>query len=131
MLRGQSALKSNDTGSEKRTEKFGGRVLAIDYGDKRVGLAISDPWGIIAQGAGTVLNDETLLSRLAGLVVGKDVQHIIIGMPYRADGSKGTKAGEIERFATPHLHGQCRQHAWERWATPRRTRVGLEPHDHP
>jgi len=84
----------------KPWEGVGGRLLAIDYGSKRVGLAISDPLGIIAQGAGTLLNDGTLLSKIAALVTEKDVWQIVVGIPYRADGSKGLKAKEIEAFTS-------------------------------
>jgi putative holliday junction resolvase len=75
-----------------------GRILAIDYGSKRVGLALSDPLRIIASGAGTVDNNAALLDRIAGLVGSSDVRLVVIGMPYAPDGGKGEKAREIEQF---------------------------------
>jgi putative Holliday junction resolvase len=75
-----------------------GRTLAIDYGSKRVGLAISDPLGIIAQGVGTVENDETLTTRISDLVRKRDVVAVVVGIPYGPDGGKGAKAIEVEDF---------------------------------
>ncbi len=74
------------------------RILGIDYGTRRVGLAVSDPLKIIAQGIGTVANDAGLLPFLAGVVREKTVVLIVVGMPYAADGGKGNKAREIEGF---------------------------------
>lgn len=75
-----------------------GRILAIDYGSKRVGLALSDPLRIIASGAGTLENDNTLLERIVALIGSNDVRLVLIGMPYAPDGGKGEKAREIEEF---------------------------------
>jgi putative holliday junction resolvase len=76
----------------------GGRFLGIDYGTKRVGVALSDPLGIIAGGAGTFANDGGLLQRLANLVQEQEVVRVVVGMPYAPDGGKGAKAAEIESF---------------------------------
>jgi putative Holliday junction resolvase len=75
-----------------------GRILAIDYGSQRVGLALSDPLRIIASGAGTLENNAALMDRIVALVGTNDVQLVVIGMPYAPDGGKGEKAREIERF---------------------------------
>lgn len=75
-----------------------GRILGIDYGTKRVGIALSDPLGIIAGGAGTVANDASLYVRLAGMVVQQEVVRVVVGMPYAPDGGKGAKALEVEAF---------------------------------
>lgn len=76
----------------------GGRFLGIDYGTKRVGIALSDPLGIIAGGAGTLANDASLLGRLAEMVRGQEVVRVVVGMPYAPDGGKGAKAAEVEAF---------------------------------
>lgn len=75
-----------------------GRVLGIDYGSRRVGLALSDPLRVIAQGAGTLDNDAALIDRLAALIAEQGITLIIVGMPYAANGGKGAKAVEIDRF---------------------------------
>jgi len=75
-----------------------GRVLAIDYGSKRVGVAVSDPTRLISQGVGTFENDEKLLGRLCDTIRRREVVLVVVGMPYSADGGKGTQAREVGRF---------------------------------
>jgi putative Holliday junction resolvase len=75
-----------------------GRLLAIDYGARKVGLALSDPSRIIAKGAGTLENNRGLLQAIARIVAEQNVQRIIVGMPYAANGRKGWKAEEVDRF---------------------------------
>jgi putative holliday junction resolvase len=75
-----------------------GRVLALDYGTKRVGVAMSDPLRILASGVGTWANDAALLPALAKLVQGEMVTLIVVGMPYAPDGGKGAKAREVDAF---------------------------------
>lgn len=75
-----------------------GRILAIDYGSKRVGVAVSDPLRVIAQGVTTLDNDEELLPKLGALIREQEATCIVVGMPYSADGGKGTKALEVEQF---------------------------------
>jgi len=75
-----------------------GRILGIDYGSRRVGLAISDPMRLIATGAGTWENDERLMDRLRALVADEAIGVVVVGMPYAADGGKGGKGAEVQRF---------------------------------
>jgi len=75
-----------------------GRILGIDFGTKRIGLALTDPTGIIASGAGTIENDMNVLDRIADLVRSNDVHQIVIGMPYAPDGGKGQKGRQVEAF---------------------------------
>ena len=75
-----------------------GRILAIDYGTKRVGVAVSDPTQLIAQGVTTLTNDGGLLGRLCTVIQEQKAVRIVVGMPYSDDGGKGAKALEIERF---------------------------------
>ncbi len=75
-----------------------GRILGIDYGSKRVGVAMSDPLRILASGVGTWENDGSLLQRLADLVAREGIALVVVGMPYAPDGGKGTKAREVEEF---------------------------------
>ncbi len=67
------------------------RKLGIDYGDSRVGLAISDELGITAQGLETVHhngNDKLVLKRLEEILAQYEIDTFIIGMPINMDGSK-------------------------------------------
>ncbi len=75
-----------------------GRIMGIDYGAKRVGVAMTDPLRVIAQGAGTVPNDPHLLDTLAGLVREQGVSCIVVGMPYAPDGGLGAKGKEVGLF---------------------------------
>ncbi len=75
-----------------------GRILAIDYGSKRVGLAVSDPMRIIAQGGGTLANDGTLVGEIGRLVREQDVTLVVVGMPYAPDGGTGGKGAEVQAF---------------------------------
>lgn len=73
------------------------RKLAIDYGDVRTGLAITDELGITAQGLETVTyngNDKTLLKRLDEIMVNYEIDTIIVGMPLNMKGEQ-TKRAEI------------------------------------
>lgn len=75
-----------------------GRILAIDYGTKRVGVALSDPLRIIAQGLGTLQNDGRLFRELAGIIRERGVSLVVVGMPYGPDGGLGGKAEEVTDF---------------------------------
>ncbi len=75
-----------------------GRILGIDYGSRRVGLAVSDPLRIIAQGVGTIDNDQELYNRIAAVIRGQDVVLILVGMPYAPDGGEGGKGLEVRAF---------------------------------
>lgn len=77
---------------------YPGRILAIDYGTKRVGVATSDPTQMIAQGVTTLPNDEELLDTLCNVVRDLEAVRVVVGMPYGADGGKGAKAQEVDRF---------------------------------
>ena len=77
------------------------RILAIDYGDTRVGLAITDALGITAQGLETVVcngNDKILLKRLDEIMLDYEIDTIVVGMPYNMDGTKTIRAEVTEKF---------------------------------
>jgi len=75
-----------------------GRVMGIDYGSRRVGVALSDPLRVLARGAGTLENAPGLLVRLAALAREEGVVRIVVGMPYAPDGGRGKKGEEVDRF---------------------------------
>jgi len=77
------------------------RIIGIDYGDARVGVAVSDPLGITAQGVGTVKNrgTEKLLSELGKIISEYSPEKIVIGMPKNMDGSLGFRAEATKEFA--------------------------------
>jgi putative Holliday junction resolvase len=63
-----------------------GRILAIDYGMKRTGLAVTDPLKIIATALDTV-ETQKLIERLSNYMAIESVERIVIGMPVKTDGS--------------------------------------------
>lgn len=77
------------------------RVLGLDYGNSKVGVAITDPLGITAQGLETVMykgNDKFLLRRLDEIMAKYEISTIVVGMPYSMDGSKTERAEITEKF---------------------------------
>ena len=76
------------------------RILAIDHGTKRIGLAISDELGIIAQPLEFVLAEpfNKFLERLKEIIEQKQVELLLVGMPRNMDGSYGPAALKVEEF---------------------------------
>ncbi len=79
-----------------------GRILAIDYGEKRIGLALSDPMKITAQPFSVinVISFKRAANDIAKIVDERDIEEIIIGMPYKADGGEGEMALKVRDFAS-------------------------------
>lgn len=77
-----------------------GRVLAIDPGERRVGLAVSDPLGITAQGLPTFDRREgELVEHLQGLARKYDVTRIVIGNPLSMSGRESNGSAEARALA--------------------------------
>lgn len=75
------------------------RYLALDYGSKRIGLAITDPLKIIAQPLITLANDNALIENLEKIIKEKEVTRIILGNPLKLDGTIGPAAENVQKFA--------------------------------
>ncbi len=77
------------------------RLMGIDFGDARVGIALSDPLGIMAQGYGTLQNDgtEKLFLEIAEIIKEKEVTKIVIGLPKNMDNSEGFRSDATKEFA--------------------------------
>lgn len=74
------------------------RLIGIDYGSKRIGIAMSDPLKIIASPRQTVPNSPAFFLTIKKMIQDYDVEAVIIGMPYNLKGEKSTKAKEVEEF---------------------------------
>ena len=76
------------------------RVLAIDHGTKRMGIALSDPSGMIAQPLEFIPAEPFagFLTRLKEILKEKEVELIIVGMPRNMDGSYGPAAAKVQEF---------------------------------
>ncbi len=78
-----------------------GRILGVDFGERRVGLALSDPAGLIAQGLETIEVKSTgeSLASIASIVEAQQVLEIVLGLPVNMDGTKGEMAEKVEAFS--------------------------------
>src|SRR3989344_5341927 len=75
------------------------RIAAIDYGLKRIGIALSDPTRKIALPLTTVEGGKKAIQNIAKALPLKDVELILIGLPLLMSGQKGEMAGKVEEFA--------------------------------
>ncbi|MGH9495471.1 MAG: Holliday junction resolvase RuvX [Candidatus Sulfotelmatobacter sp.] len=77
------------------------RTLGLDVGLRRIGVAVSDPLGITAQGLETLprKNKKHDLAFLERVIRKYSVQEIVVGLPLRMSGDEGTQAGKIRLFA--------------------------------
>lgn len=77
------------------------RILSIDFGEKRIGLAVSDELGITAQRLSTfhVEKDREFFSYLKEIINQKNVEQIVIGFPKMMDGTVGEKAKQVQKLA--------------------------------
>jgi len=82
----------------------GSRILALDFGKRRVGVAVSDPLHLIAHGRDTLLyrSKEELFQQLEKLIREEQVSQIVVGMPHNMDGSLGEMSKTVESFIS-HL----------------------------
>jgi putative Holliday junction resolvase len=76
------------------------KVLALDYGSARTGVAVSDPTGTVARPLGVVEQAATEggLAELARLVREQEVERVVVGLPLTMRGARGEQAAETERF---------------------------------
>lgn len=77
------------------------RKLGIDYGDARVGIALTDPLNITAQGLETIKrngSDKIVLRRLDEILSEYDIDTIVVGMPLNLKGEKTVRAEITEQF---------------------------------
>jgi putative Holliday junction resolvase len=77
------------------------RVLGLDVGSRTIGLAVSDPLGITAQGLETIRrkNKRTDLARLEAIIQQYEVSEIVVGYPLRLSGAEGIQSEKMQHFA--------------------------------
>jgi len=77
------------------------RILGLDYGEKRIGVAVCDELEFTAQGLPTIIRKTKKhdLEILAGLIKNYNVEKIVIGYPVRLDDSEGIQCEKVNRFA--------------------------------
>lgn len=77
------------------------RIIGLDYGEKRIGVAVSDETGMISQPVAVVVrrNRKKDLESIAELVKKYCPEKIVIGYPVRLDGAEGIQCAKVNRFA--------------------------------
>lgn len=107
------------------------RVLALDVGDRRIGIAVSDPLGITAQGLETYRrtgDDEVDANYIRTLAKKYQPVRLLFGMPRNMDGSYGFQADKVKEFVQTVLSKWEGEHAFidERLTTVSAERVLME-----
>ena len=77
-----------------------GRVIGIDYGDSRIGLALSDPMQIIAKPSGIIHNkgEDHVLNELKSIIAENRVEKIVVGMPFGMKGNDTVQTKKVRGF---------------------------------
>src|SRR6202451_3083139 len=104
-----------------------GRIMALDVGSKRIGVAVSDALGITAQGVDTIQrqNKRRDYEALRQVLEKYDVREIVVGLPLRLSGAEGTQSDKMRLFAADlQVHFGVTVHLWdERWTSTQANRL--------
>ena len=86
--------------------KVSPRILAIDFGSRKIGLAVSDELGVTAQGLSTYYrgNKKADFDHLRRVIRQYGVTEIVMGLPLRMSGSEGIQAEKVQSFAEELRH---------------------------
>lgn len=78
------------------------RIMGLDYGHRRIGVAVSDPLGITAQGLETLdfRDEEAGFEKLGGIISELGISKLVVGVPLNLKGRRGRKAEEVNEFIT-------------------------------
>jgi putative holliday junction resolvase len=76
------------------------RILAVDWGERRIGLAVSDALGILATGLPTleIRGEAEAVARLADTIRTVEADSVVVGLPLTLKGERGEAARAVERF---------------------------------
>jgi len=75
------------------------RIMSIDYGDKRIGIALTDPLQIISSGYKTIQNCKTIFQEILEICIEKEVESLVIGIPFDNDSKIGESAKKVLEFS--------------------------------
>lgn len=92
------------------------RILGIDYGEVRVGIAISDSLGITAQGLDNLVingSNKKFFSGIRKLIQEYDVEEIVIGYPKNMDGTKSQKTEKVDELVVGLEKLNITVHKWD------------------
>lgn len=105
------------------------RVVCLDVGEKRIGVAVSDPLGYTAQGVETIFTKGAArdLARIAELAASYETDRVLVGLPRSLDGREGHQAARVRAFADALVPmGLQVRYQDERLTSASATRVLLE-----
>ena len=74
-------------------------AIGLDVGEKRVGVAVTDPLGKTAQPLETIDREESCLERIAEIARDAKAERVVVGLPLNMDGSEGEQARRVRSFA--------------------------------
>ncbi len=101
--------------------------MALDVGSRRIGVAVSDPLGITAQGLDTIQrqNKRRDLEALRRLLSEYQIREVVVGLPLRLSGAEGTQSEKMRVFADDlRRHFGITVHLWdERWTSTEANRL--------
>lgn len=95
-------LKIEELNTLKEIKATSGKILSVDFGDVRTGLAISDPSRFLASGIGYISPggiDKTA-EEVARIAIEQGASALVVGMPVNMDGSEGSRAQRCKKFAS-------------------------------
>jgi len=101
---------------ERAQTAFHPRILGLDVGSKTIGMAVSDPLGITAQGLQTIRRQNRRLdyAQLKEVILKYEVTQIVVGYPLRMSGAEGTQAEKMQIFAQDlRKHFRLPVHLWD------------------
>jgi putative Holliday junction resolvase len=77
------------------------RILAVDWGERRIGLAVSDELGVLASGLPTleIRGEAEAVARVADTIRTVEADSVVVGLPLKLSGERGEAAHAVERFA--------------------------------
>lgn len=108
------------------------KYLGIDYGAKRVGLAVSDAGGNIAFPRATLANDEKLLSQISALVKEEKIEALVVGDTRSHGGGDNPVTAEAESFVSI-LEAEVRvpvERVFEAWSSIEASRYAVKGNEH-
>jgi len=76
------------------------RILGLDYGERRIGVAVCDELGIVAQGIATIFRKywKRDIERIVALIKEYAAEQIVVGYPVRLDGTEGIQCEKVNEF---------------------------------
>jgi len=84
---------------DRKAEREFMRILALDVGERRIGVAVSDPLGTIAQPLMTIPRNDTSIDTIVQIIREKEICEVVVGLPVNMNGSRGQQADGVDEFA--------------------------------